>query len=144
MFVYVTGLTYVSTLEDREGHRARLWTGVAAMILGALLAASVGVWNAALFSGLATSYNSGEGLRWGVPPAALAVSLALVAGLIYRARGAKDRRGIMLVVRDGIGGIILLESSVVVSKTGDLWLGLALVSLIVPAVISVAIFKKLA
>lgn len=143
VFVYVTGLTYVSTLEDSEGHRARLWVGVGIMILGALLASSVRVWGSVWTGGLAMIRGPIQSLPWGIPPGAAALSAVLAAWLVFRARGAGDRKGIMLTVRDGIGGIIFLESAVVVSETGNFRMGIALACLVLPAVISVWIFKKL-
>ena len=49
----------------------------------------------------------------------------------------------MLFVRDGVGGIILLDAALVGSFEG-LIPALGVAALVVPAAISVAIFKRLA
>jgi len=144
VLVYVTGLTFVSTLEDRQDNRVRLWTGAGIMVLGAFLAASVGaprLWPDSNDAFVHATYGV---FKPGLSLGALGFATLLSAWVLRRAIQAKDRKGIMLMVRDGIGGIILLESAVVVSSTGAFLEGLALALLVIPAAVSVAIFKKLA
>lgn len=137
-FVYVTALTYVSTLEEGMPDRRRVVWGAGGMILGALLA-----------SGLLPLCEGGKAFpdleprAMTLPPAsALLYSLALGAWVVRRAWGARDRRGIMLLVRDGVGGIIVLDAALVASVQG--WgpaSGVA--ALAVPAAGFVWVFKKI-
>ncbi len=122
-FLYVTSLTIVSTLEDRLSARSRLFTGLLGMI-GAAFAPL-------LFAGT----RSGPGEAW--------LPLMLGAWLCYRAIGARDRKGVMRLVRDGIGGIIALNAITLVCAVG--WIpALGLLLLLIPALIAVEIFKRLA
>jgi 4-hydroxybenzoate polyprenyltransferase len=145
-FLYVSALTYVSTLEDVGGDRAKVFLGGALMALGALLAAiALPLWSAVDGRSAATGAPDLHGIvnhawrNWhGI------VFATLLAGwILRRARAATDRKGIMLMVRDGVGGIIFLDAALVGSLAG-LIPALCVAALLIPAVISVAIFKKLA
>jgi 4-hydroxybenzoate polyprenyltransferase len=124
-FVYVTALTFVSTLEDKKFSK----TGV---IVGAAVMAIAAAWPALL--AFAISGDRSEA-RWLV----LAI---LAGGLAYRAKKAEDRAGVMLLVRDGVGGIILLDAIYLLSS-GSHDEGLAVATLVLPAAAAVALFKKL-
>ena len=63
--------------------------------------------------------------------------------VLIRAAKAVDRKGVMILVRDGVGGIILLEA-VTLFSAGLVVPGVAIAGLVVPAALSVAGFKKLA
>ena len=134
-FVYVTALTYVSTLEEESLDRRRLWVGTASMILGAFMAAT---WNPIL-----QGFIPWGATRTHVPWKAFLVSLVLALWISERARRARDKRGVMLLVRDGIIGIILLHTSEL--STYDLNIEAACIAaLVIPAALSVAVFKRLA
>jgi 4-hydroxybenzoate polyprenyltransferase len=127
IFVYVTGLTFASTLEEGEARRKPLlaWTGV--MALGALLSVVM----TSLFAD-----DWGTGHAW-------ALSVGLVAWIGWRAWNAVDRKGIMLLVRDGVAGIIVVDATLLLSaRIFDA--GFSILALLVPAVLLVAWFKKLA
>lgn len=132
--VYVTALTVVSTLEDERPSTGKLIVGVAFMAAGSLLAALAGpaVERFVYFGPFAVTQ-----------PWAFAISLVLAAWVVFRAGGARHKRGVMLLVRDGVGGIILLDAALVASLVG-LVPALVVASLAIPAIISVAIFKRLA
>jgi 4-hydroxybenzoate polyprenyltransferase len=135
--VYVSALTYVSTLEDVGPSRQKLFVGVAIMSVGAVLAALVGlaiqmVVYYAPFSDAA--YKS----AW-----AFLFSIILIGWTVRRAAHADDERSIMLLVRDGVGGIILLDAALLASCE-DVVSALMVASLLVPAALSVAVFKRLA
>jgi hypothetical protein len=49
----------------------------------------------------------------------------------------------MMIVRDGVAGVILVDASLVISAD-HLVHGLVLAALLVPATLSLAIFKRLA
>lgn len=142
-FLYVSSLTYVSTLEDGAVDRGKLAFGAAGMALGALIAAViVPVWDAV--DGVPAAPGADRVVRdamrnWhGIVFAAV-----LTAWVLRRAWGARDKQGIMLLVRDGVGGIILLDAALVGSNAG-LIPALCLSALVLPAALSVAIFKRLA
>jgi 4-hydroxybenzoate polyprenyltransferase len=121
-FVYVTALTDVSALEDAPVRRDRLYRGLLLMVAGSFLPLVV--------------------LRGRHPEAAL-YSLVLSAWLCRRAVGARDPKGVMLLVRDGVGGIILLNAALLAAAgAGALSLGVA--ALVLPAALSVKVFKRLA
>ena len=140
-FVYVTALTYVSTLEDGSPSRRLLAVGAAFMVLGAFMASLV-----APMAEHLRFYNSenpgvifGSGAsRW----SPVAFSAALSGGVLYRAWKAVDKKGVMLLVRDGVGGIIILDAALLSSY--ELIPACLIAALVLPAVLSVAIFKKLA
>jgi hypothetical protein len=143
IFIYVTGLTYVSTLEDREGRQPKVWIGAGTMAFAAVIASSL----------RNSSWGSGSPTVVGMfldsfAPAksigALLVSATLASWILFRASRARDRKGIMLLVRDGIAGIILLDAALLISSSDQFLLGAILALLLVPAAVSVAIFKKLA
>ena len=67
----------------------------------------------------------------------------LMAWIVRRAWTARDKKGIMLLVRDGVGGIIFLDAAIVASVSGPIP-GLCVAALSLPAILSVAIFKRLA
>ena len=48
----------------------------------------------------------------------------------------------MLLVRDGVAGFILLDSSIVLA-TGALVPGVAIAALLIPAILCLSIFKRL-
>ncbi|HXG63122.1 MAG TPA: UbiA family prenyltransferase [Planctomycetota bacterium] len=125
-FVYVTALTAISRQEDRKEIRApAIYLAVAAMGVAAAWAALLG-----------------PGISGAASPARWLVLLILVAGLSWRARGAVNRDGVMLLVRDGVGGIILLDAIYLLSA-GFHDEGLAVAALVLPAALGVALFKKL-
>lgn len=143
MFVYVTSLTYASTLEDVGPDRTRLAFAVAGMALGALLAAglapvfnAVDGWSAASGAGrmVKSAMKHWQGFVFATP---------LVAWLLRRAWAARDKKGIMLLIRDGVGGIILLDAAFLASGYG-LTPAVYVAALVIPAAVSVAIFKRLA
>jgi len=53
-----------------------------------------------------------------------------------------DKKGVMLLVRDGVGGLSLLDAGLLASY--ELIPACLIAALVLPAVFSVAIFKKLA
>jgi 4-hydroxybenzoate polyprenyltransferase len=133
-FVYVTSLTFVSTLEDGGPLRNRLLVGTLLMTVGAWLAALAGpVVNALVFFS-AFSLNQ-------VWPVVLA--LVLTAWIQFRKRGALDRKGVMLLVRDGVGGIILLDAALLASF-GSAIEAFFIFNLLIPAALAVAMFKRFA
>ena len=138
-FVYVTSLTYVSTLEDRELDRRKLGIGTACMALGALLAAVfVPIMEGACEGG------HGRIFRYMVESWHGLIFSGLLAGwVVIRATRARDKKGLMLMVRDGVGGIILLDAALAACFDGIVP-GLYVASLLIPAALSVALFKRLA
>lgn len=144
LFAYVTALTYVSTLEEGQAlSRGRLATGAGVMILAALAAASVGLlWRLVLGSSPRDLLaQTRESFSW----TAVVVASSLGVWLARRAVRARDRKGVMLLVRDGVAGIILVDASLVLSLTVRpvAW-GLGVAALLLPAAGAVALFKKLA
>lgn len=140
-FIYVTALTFVSTQEDAAVNRRHLAFGAGFMILGAAMASFVGPMAEHL-----RFYNSENpavifGSR---PPTWISApfSAILAAWILYRAWKAVDRKGIMLLVRDGVGGIILLDAALLASY--EIVPACLIAALVLPAMVSVAIFKKLA
>jgi hypothetical protein len=146
IFVYVTALTYVSTLEDTVPDRRRLFIGVGAMIIGGGLASFVfpladalrffGSWHPRSVKELSDDY---PGSLWKPIP----FTLILAGWLSFRAWKALDRKGVMLLVRDGIGGVILLDSALLASSS-DYPFSWLVAGLVIPAALCVALFKKLA
>jgi 4-hydroxybenzoate polyprenyltransferase len=140
-FIYVTALTFVSTLEDGAVNRRVVAAGAALMVLGAVFAAFV-----APMSEHLRFYNSEDwavilgsgGSTW----AASAFSLVLAAWVVRRALAAVDKKGVMLLVRDGVGGIILLDAALLASYA--VVPAALIAALVLPAILSVAVFKKLA
>jgi 4-hydroxybenzoate polyprenyltransferase len=142
-FLYVSCLTYVSTMEDAEIDRTKLAVAVGGMAVGALLAAHleplilvVDAVSAATGGALAMvqSMAHWRGLLFATP---------LVGWLAWRAWKTRDKKGVMLLVRDGVAGIILLDAALISSDRGTPF-GLMLAALLAPAAISVALFKRLA
>ncbi len=133
-FLYGTSLTYVSTLEDGEIDRRKLSIGVGGMALGALLSAMT-------VSLLFVVKGSTPGARECVP--GLIAAWILVGWIVYRARKATDRRNLMLMVRDGVAGYILVDAALVL-QVDPMLKGLLVASLLIPAAGCLAIFKKLA
>jgi 4-hydroxybenzoate polyprenyltransferase len=139
-FIYVTALTYVSTLEDGIPNGRHLAAGAVFMGVGAGLSV--------LVSPLAEHlrfYNSenpvvifGSG---GSRGASVAFAAALSVWIGVRAWKAVDKKGVMLLVRDGVGGIILLDAALLSSY--DLLSAGLVAGLVLPAIFSVAIFRKL-
>jgi 4-hydroxybenzoate polyprenyltransferase len=138
-FVYVTSLTYVSTLEDADHGRGRVALGAGGMMAAALLAS--------IILPLWPGGRDSSGVPVQAPEAlmtpALLFSGALAAWVARRAWQAGDRKGIMLLVRDGVGGIIFLDAALLASRLGGFpaW-GVAI--LVIPAAGCVWVFKKLA
>jgi 4-hydroxybenzoate polyprenyltransferase len=138
--VYVSALTYISTLEDSQVDRVKVFVGAAFMALGALLAAVgvrllvgkglTGLWDYLLVD-MSTHWHG------------LLFATTLTAWLCRRAWGARDKKSIMLLIRDGVGGIIFLDAALLGSFQG-LLPALCVAALVIPAAISVAIFKRLA
>ncbi len=125
-FVYVTALTFVSTLEEGKVSRVLLWGGVAFMILAVFI-------------------PPGTLTLFGARPAGAggwAVAVLLSSWIAWRASGARDRKGVMLLVRDGVAGIIFLNAGFLLSG-GALREGLGIAALLLPAAVSVAWFKRL-
>jgi hypothetical protein len=116
--VYGTSLTFVSTLEDGEGRKGLRWLGVAGMSAAALAPAALGRWPALIPAGL------------------------LVAWLLRRAAAPPDKRNVMLLVRDGVAGFILLDAALLASFGRFAEAG-AVAALLVPAFALVALFKRL-
>ena len=138
--VYVSSLTYVSTLEDVGPARTKLTVGTIGMTLGALLAAAAGpaVQVFVFFTPSAEAWGDALTRPW-----AFGFALVLIAAIVRRARGARDKKGVMLLVRDGVGGIIFLDGALVASFQEPM-LALGIAGLVIPAALSVAVFKKLA
>jgi 4-hydroxybenzoate polyprenyltransferase len=135
--VYVSSLTYVSTLEDVGPSRTKLMVGTALMSVGALLAAMTGpaVQIAVYFAPFSeAAFRS---------PSAFLFSIVLIGWIVRRAAHAEDKKGVMLLVRDGVAGIIVLDAALLASFE-DVMTGLLVASLLGPAALSVAIFKRLA
>ncbi len=122
--LYGTALTFISTLEEGELRRR-------VVILGAFLMGVAGLLPAALYALI-------RGIPWGFVPAG-----ALIAWISYRAARATDRKGVMLLVRDGVAGFILLDATWL-AAAGRLLPAAAVAALLLPAALSVAWFKKLA
>lgn len=135
--VYVSSLTYVSTLEDVGPSRRKLMIGTAIMSVGALLAALAGpaIRIFVYFAPFSEAALSG--------PWAFLFSIVLIGWIVRRAAHADDRKGVMLLVRDGVGGIIVLDAALLASCE-DAVSALLICSLLVPAALSVAVFKRLA
>jgi len=135
--VYVSSLTYVSTLEDATPSRRKVMLGIGLMSVGAILAALAGpviqmVVYFAPFSEAASKF-----------PWAFLFSIILIGWIVRRGAHADDERSIMLLVRDGVAGIILLDAALLASCE-DVVSALMVASLLVPAALSVAVFKRLA
>lgn len=124
--LYGTSLTLVSTLEEGQVRKR-------VVLLGSLFMAV-----AAALPVLLQSPWYFHRAAWGFLPAGV-----LAAWTLFRAYRAIDRRGIMLLVRDGVAGFILLDSTQL-AAAGKLVPAAAVAALLVPAALSVAWFKKLA
>lgn len=116
--VYGTSLTFVSTLEDGQGKKGLRWLGVAGMSTAALAPAVLG------------------------RPVALVAALPLVAWLLRRARAEPDKRNVMLLVRDGVAGFIVLDATLLASVGRPLEAA-AVAALLLPAFAGVALFRRL-
>ena len=134
LFVYVSALTYVSTLEDVALDRRKVATGAVFMVIGAL--------GATIAIPLVILVLTRGVFRWNAAPS-LIPAWILVCWIAWRAWKARDRKGIMLMIRDGVAGIILLDASLVLSVE-PIRLGVMVASLLLPALLSLAIFKRLA
>jgi 4-hydroxybenzoate polyprenyltransferase len=128
-FVYVTSLTLVSTLEEGMKGRRTLWLGVLGMGLGAALPSCLAI----LVPGRAP---------WDTVLGAV-VAAFLIGWVAFRASRAAERRGLMILVRDGVEGIALLDASMLIAA-GSTGAGAAVAALVLPAILCVAWFKKLA
>ncbi|HLY08706.1 MAG TPA: hypothetical protein VKW04_05275 [Planctomycetota bacterium] len=140
-FTYVTALTFVSTLEDGVPDRRQLAVGAAFMVLGAGLAAFVSPMTEHLrfynSENPAVIFGPGEP-KWVSAP----FSALLAAWILFRAWKAVDKKGVMLLVRDGVGGLIVLDAALLASY--ELGPACLVAGLALPAILSVAVFKKLA
>jgi len=158
-FVYVTSLTFVSTLEEGEVKRGRLVVGACGMALAALMASQwipltsdafskpiQALANPLTVSAVVSNIETHFGGWFKLSPAALICSSTLIGWIAFRAWRARDRKGVMLLVRDGIGGIILLDAAWLMSEPRDnaTLHGILLMLLVLPAIVSVALFKRLA
>ncbi len=123
-FVYVTALTFVSTLEEGEFRKPRLYAGAGAMAVAAVVPT---LWG-----------SLSEGF-WATGPSWV-VALVLAGAVLWRAYMALDRSGVMLLVRDGVAGIILLDATYLLSRRS--WEGFGVLALLLPAVFFVAWFRK--
>ncbi|HYE98791.1 MAG TPA: hypothetical protein VEJ18_07765 [Planctomycetota bacterium] len=119
-FVYGTSLTYISTLEDGPVKPGRVWIGTAGMI-----------------AGLAVPCILPKQITPALGPAGV-----LLLWILWRATRAVDKKGVMLMVRDGVAGFILLDASIVMS-TGKVVEGTVLAALLIPAFGLMQIFKRL-
>jgi 4-hydroxybenzoate polyprenyltransferase len=140
-FIYVSALTFVSTQEDGAVNRRHVAVGAAFMVLGAVFAAFVGPMSEHLrfFNSNSAAVIFGSGSpRWIAAP----FSAVLAAWIVYRASKAADKKGVMLLVRDGVGGIILLDAALLASY--EIVPAFLIAGLVLPAILSVAVFKKLA
>jgi hypothetical protein len=115
-------LTFVSTLEDASVRKGVLWAGALGMVAGAVLPAAL--------------HRGPSWFAW--IPAGL-----LVLWVVSRAVRAKDKKGIMLMVRDGVAGFILIDASIVM-RFQEPALGLAIAALLIPAFGLMQVFKRLA
>lgn len=122
--LYGTALTFISTVEEGEVRRRVVLLGAAFMGIAALLP---GLLHACV-----------RGSFWGFIPAGV-----LIVWICARAMRATDRKGVMLLVRDGVAGFILLDSAQL-AAAGKLGPAAAVAALLIPAALSVAWFKKLA
>jgi 4-hydroxybenzoate polyprenyltransferase len=117
-FAYGTSLTFVSTLEDGEGRKGLRWLGVAGMSASAVVPAVLG------------------------RPWALVPALLLAAWLVKRAAAPPDKKNVMLLVRDGVAGYILLDA-VLLASSGRYVEAAVVAALLVPAFALVALFRRL-
>jgi len=140
-FLYVSALTFISTQEDAAVNRRYVTVGAAFMVLGAAFAAFVGPMSEHLrfynSEDRAVIFGSGQPF-WIAAP----FSAVLAAWILRRASKAVDKKGVMLLVRDGVGGIIVLDAALLASY--ELVPACLIAGLILPAILSVALFKKLA
>lgn len=146
-FVYITALTYVSTQEDGVPSRWRILTGAGFMVFAAGVAGFVFPLSESLiFMNTLNpvehwAYTAGNMVWWRPLP----FTAPLTCWILYRAWKAVDRKGVMLLVRDGIGGIIFLDAALCcMFGTSDYAFPWLIASLVLPAIASVAVFKKLA
>lgn len=135
--VYVSSLTYVSTLEDVGPSRTKLMVGTALMAVAALLAALAGP-----VTHMVVYFEPFSEAAFRSPWAFL-FSIVLIGWIVRRAAHADDKKGVMLLVRDGVAGIIVLDAALLASFE-DAMTGLLVASLLGPAALSVAVFKRLA
>ena len=124
--VYVTALTFVSTLEEGKIRLSVIAIGASFMVLGAFMPGLI-----RLLVGME------------VAPQGWIVSAALSCLVIWRSAQARDRRGVMMIVRDGVAGIIILDAAILCSE-GLIEQGLVIAVLIIPALLFIAAFKKFA
>jgi hypothetical protein len=142
-FIYVTALTYVSTLEEGVLDRKRLWIGASFMIAAVLVMTywipiTGIIWRSWKWGNAGFELSEAK-----TPYLAILVASFLAQWIFRRAWQARDKKGIMLLVRDGIGGIIVLQVTLLMSLDMVIQ-GWAVAALLIPAALSVAIFKRLA
>lgn len=116
--VYGASLTFVSTLEEGEGNKRLRWLGVAGMSAAALAPAAAGRWPA------------------------LILALLLSGWLLRRAAAVPDKKNVMLLVRDGVAGYLLLDAVLLASFGRYAEAGIV-AGLLLPAFGLVAVFKRL-
>lgn len=118
--IYGTSLTFVSTLEDGEGRKGLRWLGVSGMAGAALVTAGMG-WR---------------------HPLAFLPALLLAGWLFKRASAPPEKKNIMLMVRDGVAGFILLDATLLASlgRTSE---AAAVSLLLLPAFGLMALFRRL-
>lgn len=116
--LYGSSLTFVSTLEDGEGRKGLRWLGVSGMSI------------AALAPGVA-------GSPWGLLP-----GLVLAAWLFRWAAAPPEKKNVMLLVRDGVAGFLLLDAALLAAAGRPLQAA-AVAALLLPAFGLVAIFRRL-
>jgi 4-hydroxybenzoate polyprenyltransferase len=133
---YVTSLTFVSTLEEGVFRRWKVFAGAGGMILAAILSV---VWIPYL-SIRDRGAELGRALEAAAPawwPAGI-----LILWIARRAGDAVNRKGILLLVRGGVAGILLIDSALLLSNRQTVT-GVIVAAMIVPAALSVALFKRL-
>ena len=123
-FTYVTALTFVSTLEEGKIRLPVIAVGATFMVLGAFA------------PGLA---RLAVGLE--VASEGWIVSAFLACWIVWRSMLARERRGVMMIVRDGVAGIIILDAAILCAA-GFVDQGIVVAALIFPAALFVGLFKK--
>ena len=88
----------------------RLWVGGVAMVLAAFLASSILSFIRPIFDKLPLGYAAWDRFRWNeayrfdrwerLSWVALGISALLAGWILFRVKNARDRKGVMLVVRD--------------------------------------------
>jgi 4-hydroxybenzoate polyprenyltransferase len=120
---YGTALTWASTLEDAERVEPRkVWTAGGFMSGALLFAAMLGISSVVQIA------------------AGLSVAAPGIAWILSRVRKAGDKRTLMLLIRDGVAGFIVLDACLIVGRNPSA--GIGILSLLIPASLSLMIFKR--